>query len=124
MRNDRQTVLEEVEFMLEASESPHTIADMLGIKAGSVARALLRAGRPDLSNRFETARRSQESHPCADCGARVSWRTAERCRPCGNRHRERIRREGDAQHCPRHGCRRYLNADGRCSSHGRAAVAA
>lgn len=83
----RAVVLEEVEFMLGFGERPNRIADALGLKEGSVSKALYRAGRPDLAVKFERAR-PERNHPCVDCGSHVSNPRAPRCRPCGYVQRE------------------------------------
>ena len=63
----RDVVLDEVQFMLDAGESPGRIADALGIKPGSVAKSLWRSGRADLARIFEQDRAVEEPHPCTDC---------------------------------------------------------
>ena len=48
-------LLENVDWLLQAGESPHHIATRLGITPGGIARALTRAGRHDTAARFSTA---------------------------------------------------------------------
>jgi hypothetical protein len=85
-------IVEEVEHMLSCSESPTAIAERLGLLAGSVARALYRAERPDLAVRFEAARRATRGKPCVECGQWVRTHQASRCKPCGYKERERTKR--------------------------------
>jgi len=118
----RDVVLDEVQFMLDAGESPARIAAALGIKPESVAKSLWRSDRGDLARMFEQDRAPEATHGCADCGAPIT-RRHERCRPCGYGERER-RRAAGATHCPAPRCNRYLNDAGRCSSHGTRKVAA
>jgi hypothetical protein len=119
--NPRAVVVEEVEHLLSFGQPAPSIAKALGIREGSVARALLRAGRPDLAGKFERERRASEAHQCLDCSAPVACPKALRCRSCGYRERERVKHAGQT-HCDVPGCRRYLSTDGRCRDHGRAAA--
>ena len=89
----REHVIEDVSDLLAAGESPATIASRLSMQPGSVARALYRAGLTDTARVFEAARRSLQHKPCVDCGAHVSCRKAQRCRPCGFVQREITKRE-------------------------------
>lgn len=113
----REVVLAEVEHMLSFGEPTNRIAEALGIKPGSVARSLSRSGRPDLAAKFERTRSQSESHACKDCGATISRKVYDRCRPCGYAERER-RRDTNPEGCPREGCARWLNDAGRCRVHG------
>jgi hypothetical protein len=92
----RDIVLDEVEFMLDAGEAPASIAARLGLKPGSVARALYRVNRPDVAILFEAARRATEGGRCVDCEAPVARRQSSRCRPCGYVQRERTKRQETA----------------------------
>lgn len=78
---------EEAEFLLSCGQSPHEICRSLGIKAGSVARAMERAGRQELAATFERVRRATLAHPCVDCGGPVASPAAPRCRRCATQQR-------------------------------------
>lgn len=52
----RDMYVEEVEFMLDGSTSPHQILKALDVTAGNLSRALRRAERPDLARLFERVR--------------------------------------------------------------------
>lgn len=74
-------VAEEAEFLLSCGVAPERIAEQLGIKLVSVAKACYRAGRADLARPFDNAGKRADTHPCADCGAQVSAK-ATRCTDC------------------------------------------
>ncbi|QIM19902.1 hypothetical protein G7075_00125 [Phycicoccus sp. HDW14] len=91
----RAVVVEEVEHFLGFGDRPLSIASHLGMRPESIARALYRAERPDLANRFEQLRGRTwlkpprpRTHPCADCSKQVT-RNAVRCRECHARSRAR-----------------------------------
>ena len=82
-----------VEDELAHGIAPDRIAADLGIKVGSVGRALDREGRPDLAHTFyraEYAARSHYTKTCLDCPTPVY--RGPRCLPCGVAHRDATRR--------------------------------
>lgn len=83
----RAALVEDVEWLLDSDETPSTIAARYGIASASVARALYRAGRPDLARRFENA----DIRRCATCPNHCTAR-ATRCRQCNARYVATIRK--------------------------------
>lgn len=101
-------VVEEVEFLLSCGVSAFRIAAQLGMKPGSVERALHRAGRPDLAPRFTALRHAEERVPCPECGDLIG-RKAKRCYPCAI-----VAQKSDPAYIERHlaGIRRSLTSKG------------
>ncbi|NUP32072.1 MAG: hypothetical protein HOV66_07880 [Streptomycetaceae bacterium] len=82
-----------VEDELAHGITPAAIARDLGIKTSSVAKALDREGRPDLSHVFYRAdyhARDHHTKRCLDCSTPVF--RGPRCLPCGVAHRDATRR--------------------------------
>jgi hypothetical protein len=70
----REDVLDEVRFLQACGEAPTAICARLTMKPGAVARALQRAGAPDLARAFEQLRDRPLPGTCRFCG-----------RPCSHR---------------------------------------
>ena len=78
----RDAIAEDVEWLLSAGVGHTEIAARLKLKPGSVARALYRAGRPDLARPFNSLHVRSRDRQCVDCGGRCSH-TSTRCTACG-----------------------------------------
>ena len=78
------TRAEQVQDMLTTGMEPAEIVAHLGIKPGSVVRALERAGRTDLIAPFERLRRQADKKLCPKCEAVWIWPSSTGCRPCAN----------------------------------------
>jgi hypothetical protein len=64
----RADVLDEVQFLREVGESDAAICARLDMTPAAVARALQRAGRPDLARPFEQLRERPLPGTCRFCG--------------------------------------------------------
>jgi hypothetical protein len=87
--------VEEVEFLRSCGTSHAEIVTRLDTTPGALAKALDRAGRPDLARPFWTIRRRQMSGTCHDCGATTSHPSYTRCQRCGHVARVETRRRND-----------------------------
>jgi hypothetical protein len=76
----RDTYAEEVEHLASMGIAPATIIQQLGVKPGSLERALHRAGRHDLAAIL--APLACQKAACVDCGTPLARAGRQRCRPC------------------------------------------
>lgn len=79
----RAALVEDIEWLLDAGESPTAILTRIDTTAGALSRRLHRTGRHDLAAHFTRLR--NRAHPCADCGTSISH-GATRCRSCAMTH--------------------------------------
>ena len=75
-------LIEDVEWMLATGESLEMIAQRCGLKPGTLAKRLERAGRLDLSPRFNGLAKRLRQRSCVDCGEPCNVERP-RCRSCG-----------------------------------------
>lgn len=85
----RREFAEDVADLLDLGCTPHDIIRRYDLSAATIEQRLRRADRLDLARRFATIRDRERRHPCVDCGQPGIANTAERCRPCGARQRNR-----------------------------------
>ena len=78
-----ENTVEEVEFFRSCGVDARDIARSLGVKPGTVAQRLRRAGRRDLARPFDAlAQADRPGHPCEECGAEVRGKTGRWCVDC------------------------------------------
>jgi len=77
-----QTRVEQIEELTRIGMDPAGVVAHLGIKPGSVVRALERAGRKDLTPPFERLRRRDRKKPCPMCEKELINEESNACRAC------------------------------------------